>query len=604
MNAWSTAVPDWESRVLQGRSLVPALPLFDKEADKAVRIFSRLRLPDVVGTPTMAEAFGPWVFDIVRAVFGSYDPETKRRMLQEFFLLIPKKNAKSTIAAAIMVVAIIMNRRPLAEFLLVAPTKEIADISFKQASGIIALDTELKKLFHPQRHIRTITHRRTGATIQIKAADTDVITGSKATGTLIDETHVFSKKSNARDVFVEIRGALAARPDGFLLQISTQSKEQPSGVFRSELNKARDVRDGLLEFPMLAVLYELPVKYAKEWKDEAFWPLLNPNIDRSVDRAFLERELRAAEREGEEQLALFASQHFNVEIGQGLRTGGWVGAKYWAECADLKITVEYILENCDCVTVGIDGGGLDDLLALAACGRHKITRDWLFAHKTWAHRGVLKLRKSIAQKLLDFEKAGELIFFDEIGEDVSQVVDEVMRFEEAGLLPDKNAVGLDPVGISEIVDELESRGITVESGKIVGVKQGWTLSNTIKTTERRLAGMTLKHPGQQIVGWAVDNAKEEPRGNAKAIDKSMVGTGKIDPLVAIFDAVALMAMNPQAQVSVYDQLAAAEAEQPDDEKVLSPDEEAAILGNPAHPMWAKVRDAWELKNIPQEQEVY
>ena len=31
--------------------------------------------------------------------------------------------------------------------------------------------------------------------LQIKAADTDVITGSKATGTMIDETHVFAKRS-------------------------------------------------------------------------------------------------------------------------------------------------------------------------------------------------------------------------------------------------------------------------------------------------------------------------------------------------------------------------------------------------------------------------
>jgi phage terminase large subunit-like protein len=118
--------------------------------------------------------------------------------------------------------------RPEAEFLLVAPTLEIAGIAFKQAKGTIKIDPDLDKLFQIQDHVRKVTHRRTGATLQIKAADTDVITGSKATGTMIDETHVFAKRSNAKEVFVELRGALTKRPDGFLYQTTTQSKTPPA----------------------------------------------------------------------------------------------------------------------------------------------------------------------------------------------------------------------------------------------------------------------------------------------------------------------------------------------------------------------------------------
>src|ERR1700730_2698519 len=244
MNAWLTACPGWESLILSGEPLVPELPLFRTEAERGLRYFKQLRIPDLFGTPTMAEACGEWFFPIVAALFGSYDPILNIRMIQEYFLLIPKKNAKSSNGGAVMVVALLMNKRPSAEFLLIAPTKEIADIAFKQASGTILLDPVLAKKFHIQRHIRLITYRTTGATLQIKAADTDVITGSKASGTMIDETHVFAKKANAADVFVEIRGALAARPDGFLFQTTTQSKAPPVGVFKSELNMARRVRDG------------------------------------------------------------------------------------------------------------------------------------------------------------------------------------------------------------------------------------------------------------------------------------------------------------------------------------------------------------------------
>src|SRR3546814_17008344 len=114
-------------------------------------------------------------------MFGSYDPVANRRMVQEFFLLIPKKNSKSSNGGALMLTAVIMNRRPEAEFNLVAPTIQVANIAFKQAVGTIKLDPELDKLFHIQRHIRTITPRTSGAVLQIKAADTDGITGGKRT---------------------------------------------------------------------------------------------------------------------------------------------------------------------------------------------------------------------------------------------------------------------------------------------------------------------------------------------------------------------------------------------------------------------------------------
>lgn len=541
---WDTACPDWEERLLARRPLVPDLPLFADQADKAERIFNRLRIPDVIGTPTMAEAAGDWIRAIVRALFGSYDAEQHRRMIQEVFLLVPKKNSKSSSAASIMVTALIMNERPAAEFLLIAPTKEIADIAFKQAAGLIALDKELAKLFHPQRHIRTITHRRSGATMQVKAADTDVITGSKSTGILVDETHVFAKKPNAADIFVEIRGALAARPDGFMIQITTQSKDPPAGVFASELRNARDVRDGKLRLPLLPVLYELPERVAADdgWKAPETWPLVNPNLGRSVDEAFLRRELLKAEREGPAQLALLASQHFNVEVGLRLRRDRWAGADKWEAAAEPSLTLDELLEQSEVVCVGIDGGGLDDLFGLAVLGRHKVTKRWLLWVHAWAYRGVLTLRKSEAARLLDFERDGDLTVVDRLGDDIEGIVAIVKRIDYAGLLA---RVGLDPVGVGAVVDALD--GIEVNGDRVVGISQGWKLSGAIKTAERKLADGTLRHGGRPMMAWCVGNAKVEPRGNATTITKQAAGTAKIDPLMAAFDAVALMAMNPEAK---------------------------------------------------------
>lgn len=489
---WDTSCPDWEQRLLSGKALVPELPLFQMEAERALRIFNRLRLPDVIGTPTMAKGAGDWFRRIVEALFGSYDPSTNRRIIQEVFLLVPKKNGKSSYAAALMVVALIVNRRPNAEFLLIAPTKKIADIAFKQAAGIIDADEELKKIFHPQEHLRKITHRNSKATLEIKAADTDTITGSKSTGILVDETHVFAKKPKAADIFVEIRGALAARPDGFMIQISTQSKEPPVGVFKSELATARDVRDGKLKLPLLPVIYELPDRLMGDdgngWKQSEYWPLVNPNMGRSVRLDFLVNELVKAEREGPAQLALLASQHFNVEVGLRLRTNRWVGADHWELAGDPSLTKGEILRRSDVVVAGIDGGGLDDLLALALLGRDRLTREWLLWVHAWAHKSVLELRKAEATTLMDMVKAGDLTLVDNLPDDVEQLVSILVEVDEAELLAQ---VGLDPAGVGAIVDAAADKGIGGEQdstgkNRVVGVSQGFTLNGAIKTAERRL----------------------------------------------------------------------------------------------------------------------
>ena len=540
---WTTACPDWEQKLRLGQSIIPA-PLFPQEAEAGLAVLRELKIVDAPGSPTIGESCAEWVFDFAGAIFGAYDYTTGRRMISEYMLCIPKKNSKSTIAAGIMLTALIRNWRMSAEFIILAPTKEIADNSFKPAADMVKHDEELRDLMHVQPHLRTITHRETGATLKVVAADGDTVGGKKAVGVLIDEAWLFGKNVKAPDIIREATGGLASRPEGFVIWLTTQSNEPPAGVFREKLKYSRAVRDGRIEDnQFLPVIYEFPQDMIKSGEARLVenFHLVNPNMGFSVDKAFLEREFKKAELAGGDSFRGFMAKHANVEIGLNLRSDRWAGADFWeAQAKAPGLTLDQLLDRSEVVDIGIDGGGLDDLLGLAVVGRDKDTREWLTWTHAWAHPSVLERRKEVAPRLHDFAKDGDLTLVKNIGDDVADVASICALIEARGLL---DKIGCDPAGLGGIVDALAEAEIPED--KLIGVSQGWKLTGAIKTAERKLAEGVLVHGGQALMAWCVGNAKVEPRGNAVIITKQAAGSAKIDPLMALFNAVTLMSLNPE-----------------------------------------------------------
>ncbi|VDS07571.1 Phage Terminase [Paracoccus haematequi] len=546
MVEWSTECKDWSDRIVRRQSLIPFDPLFQSEADYALGVFKSLRVADMPGKPTFGEVCDQWVFDFVAAIFGANDPETGNQLISEFMLLISKKNSKSTIAAGVMLTALIISWREEEELLILAPTIEVAGASFNPAAAMVRADEELSDLLHVIDHQRTIRHRVTRSSLKVVAADNDTVSGKKSGRILIDELWLFGSKPKADAMLREATGGLVSRPEGFIIYLTTQSDAPPAGVFKDKLDYARDVRDGKIDDRrFLPVLYEFPQALIKKeaYLDPAYFYVTNPNMGRSVSQEWLEREMGKEMAKDAGTRATFLAKHLNVEIGMNLRANRWPGADYWAKRGDKALTLEEVLSRSEVVVVGLDGGGADDLFGVAVVGRDKESKDWLAWHHAWCHKGVLDLRKSIASRLRDFEAEGTLTIVGDELDDIRQIAELVDDINQRGLLA---SVAADPAGLGEMIDALAEIDVTPENGKVIGAPQGYAMMNAIKTAERKLINGTLRHDGSALMAWCVGNIKIEPTATAIRATKANAGDAKIDPAMALFDAVTVMSRNPEA----------------------------------------------------------
>ena len=545
LNPWDFSCPDWGERLRAGKApaRLTGHPLNTKRSAKAVAIWNNLKLPDVAGQPRLAEAGGDWFRQIVRVAAGGLDSSGEQHV-RDVLVSVSKKNAKTSYSAALLLTLMLISPRPRAEFLLVAPTHEIAMIAFKQASGMVYADAHLGKRLHVREHLKTIVDRESGCSLRVVSFDMNVATGSKASVVLLDEAHLLTHEDAPR-VIGQLRGSQAAIGEGQMITISTQSDTEARGYWRHELTKARSVRDGDLRLSgYCPIIFEFPPQMVRDggWKDPRRWKLVNPNLGRSVSPEWLKRAYAEAEAAGPGEFARWCSQHLNLENDGGAihADDRWPGAYLWPEAAggeDLR-TIDDVIAVSDTITCGIDGGGLDDLLALTVLGRDDALDTWFTWTRCWCTPTVLERRQSISGLLRDFEADGDL-HIAQPGDDILELANLVAGLYQTGRL---TRIGIDPWGIGvEIAQAIE--GFGVPRDLIVGVAQGFKLLPAYKGLERRLDQGRLRHCGQPIMQWSARNARRNERGQ---ITKATAGTGKIDALVALACASMAMIEGPPA----------------------------------------------------------
>ncbi len=283
----------------------------------------------------------------------------QKRMLRDYFggiretlILLPKKNGKTTLLAALALYHLIVTED--AECVIGAASRDQATILYDQAAGFIQRSAGLQERMEAKRGYRHIRSKRNARRIRVLAADVDTADGVIPTLALVDELH----RHKSADLYGVFRDGLGPRR-GQMVTISTAGEHEQSalGRMRGAARKLPSTRKG---------------KYLHAKAPDGSYALHEWSLEDTddVDDLALVKQVNPASWQTLEELG---QRHDSPSMlpwhWARFACGIWVGAEAWWLTAEDWQAAEAggQLSAGDAVALGFDGSRFGDATALVAC---------------------------------------------------------------------------------------------------------------------------------------------------------------------------------------------------------------------------------------------
>lgn len=217
---------------------------------------------------------------IIYGGYGFYYRGTEERVCKHILVEIGRKQAKSTLTAAISLWHLIGEKERSAEIDICANSKDQARILFRMTCELSKMMDKTGK--HIQRTINRVRYPKLNSFIQVLAADSTKLDGFGASLFVEDEFHA-AKDTRLYDVLASSQGS-RFNPMSIVITSAGYEKSYP---YYSELRKSSiDMLEGLIENDSLFVLiYCLDPE--DDYRNEEVWEKSLPGLDVMVPRSYI-----------------------------------------------------------------------------------------------------------------------------------------------------------------------------------------------------------------------------------------------------------------------------------------------------------------------------
>lgn len=434
----------------------------------------------------------PWQVFILACLFGFVDSNGRRRFRQAYIML-PRKQGKSTLASVIGLYMLTLDGEAGAEVYCGATSEAQALEVFRPAKQMAEQADGFKAEFDvtvAAKSIFTLDGSRFQPVIG-KPGD-----GSSPHCAIIDEYH----EHDTPDQFDTMLTGMGAREQPLALVITTAG-DNLAGPCHDMQKFAEDVLEGVIgDDQLFSIIYT--VDKGDDFRDWEVWKKANPNLGVSIEEDFLRaRYTETLNRPGKQGINL--TKHLNMWVSS---RDAWLSMADWQACADSSLTLAE-MAGCE-AWIGMDLATKIDVAAMVAKvkladGRIAYWPKFYLpeaqvldgksknsvAYGGWAATGHLTLTP------------GDATDFEFIAEDLRQLMRTL----------DVQAVGFDPYQAHHLSQQMQAEGAPM----IEYPMQTRTLSPPMREMEAAITAKKRVHPGNPMFDWMASNvtAKEDGRGN-------------------------------------------------------------------------------------------
>lgn len=450
----------------------------------------------------------PWQQFAFACLLGFRVRETGRRKFKSAYIQVPRKNAKSTVAAMLANWFLVMEHGQQ-DIYTAAVSRDQARIVFDDARQMCLLSKPLRKRLTIQQH--RMIYAKSNSLLKPLAAKAATIEGTNPSLAVVDEYHLHPDNG----VYSALELGMGARPEAVLFAITTAGSNIISACkqhydYCCQILAGEEVNES-----QFALIYELDDE--AEIDDPALWVKANPNLAVSVDAAALGDTIKKA-RGIPSQWVEMLTKRFNVWC-QGATP--WMGAGSWDACkADY---IESDLSGMECYA-GLDLSSTSDISSvcytfpfgneLRLLTRHYLPEAQLnnvanknrSIYRQWARAGWIRTTP------------GDCIDYDRIRDDI-------LRDAETFSI---KLVGFDTWNATHLRTQLQGAGLDVEPFQQTYLK----FSPVSKSLEVFVNRKVVRHNGDPVLAWAIGNVVMESDANANIKPNKKKSANKIDPAVS------------------------------------------------------------------------
>lgn len=260
-----------------------------------------------------------WQVQILKKLFKT------RKGLRQYrtcLLMLPRKNGKTELAAALAIYFLLFDNEIGAEVYSAAADKDQAALVFNVAAQMIRNDAELLSQCEIVDSQKRLVHRRSGSFYRAISAEAYSKHGFNASAVIYDELHA----AQSRELWDVLTTSQGARRQPLTLAISTAGFDRHSILWELYQHAKKVLENPSLDPTFLPILFEAPID--ADWTDEAVWKKANPALG---DFRSLE-EMRVAAARAQEipaQENVFRRLYLNQWTEQASR---WIQMPAWDAC--------------------------------------------------------------------------------------------------------------------------------------------------------------------------------------------------------------------------------------------------------------------------------